>query len=559
MRGVRQRVEFPGLTLINQCDLKRAVQLHDATKHFMVIPADSSAAQVPGAPAGPVPSAQPAATAAGPTPSGQSPGASKPQGGVITETVTLTDTGERKQMFGLEARRITTLIVRQPGPNACDARTTTIETDAWYADLPERPACPSAPVSAPPPPVSEGCIDRVETRQVGDTKMGVALSTTITTTVNDAPRGTTGHSPDNHDPSGAGNRATVSMSVTELEITTLADALFDVPAGYTEVKSYQELLPSLSSGGSLADAVFGSLADGTSTVAPKKPGITRIGIVDPIDKSSRALPIPMFRGVLIGSLSHAPFEALPVGGATAADLDQDATAKGVDFILVSEIAEVKVSKPGKVGNVLRRVSGDANATGDIYDAHVDYKLYAIGDESRPKVAASAKASSAAAFGVGSALKVATFAGSMYMGTMTGGMLGFSPFGASPFGSLGGSPFGGLGAFGALSHLGLAAPAVMANAGAISTAGMSGRAGGVSALMHPGMGAAMAVMSHGAQMAVLAGGVPGPVGMTGVAGAPRGMPGLADPSTQKAAQVIQDALSQAGKQIVEELGKSKHSS
>ena len=261
----------------------------------------------------------------------------------------------------------------------------------------------------------------------------------------------------------------------------------------------------------------------------------------------------MLRSALIGSLSRGTFEALPVGGATAAELDHDATAKAADFILVSEIGEVKVSKPGKVGSVLRRVSGDANAASDLYDAHVDYKLYAIGDQSRPKVAASAKASSGTTFGVGSALKVATFAGSMYVGTMTGGMLGFSPFGASPFGSLGGSPFGGLGAFSALSHLGLAAPAVMANAGAIAAGGMAGRAGGMSAVMHPGMGAAAAIMSHGAQMAVMAG------GMSGAAGLPGGMHGLPDPSTQKATQVVQDALSQAGKQVVEELGKSKRPS
>ena len=290
MKGVRQRVEFPGVTVINQCDLTRSVQLHDATKHFMVVPADSPAAQMPGPPAGPATASQAAATPASSTPSGQSPVAPKPQGGVITETVTLTDTGERKQMFGLEARHITTLIVRQPGPNACDSRTTTIETDGWYADLPERPACPSTPVSTPPPPpASDACIDRVETRQVGDARMGVALSTTITTAVNDAPRGSDGHSPDSPDHAGNGNRATVSMSVTDLEITTLAAALFDVPPGYTEVKSYQELLPSLASGGSLADAVFGSLADGTSMVAPKKPGITRIGIVDPTKVTRTAL------------------------------------------------------------------------------------------------------------------------------------------------------------------------------------------------------------------------------------------------------------------------------
>ena len=36
-------------------------------------------------------------------------------------------------------------------------------------------------------------------------------------------------------------------------------------------------------------AVFGSLSDGTSTVAPKKSGVIRIGVVDPNNKSGRTI------------------------------------------------------------------------------------------------------------------------------------------------------------------------------------------------------------------------------------------------------------------------------
>lgn len=61
----------------------------------------------------------------------------------------------------------------------------------------------------------------------------------------------------------------MSMELTDLRVTSLDKALFDVPEGYTEVKDYKALLPSLSGGGSIADAVFGSIADGTSTIAPK--------------------------------------------------------------------------------------------------------------------------------------------------------------------------------------------------------------------------------------------------------------------------------------------------
>ena len=485
--GVRQRFEFPGITLITQCDLNRSLQVHDATKHFMVVSTETPVAApaaispVPGNPAAAVPTLQ--------------------KGGVITEVITLTDTGDRKQMFGLEARHIKTVIVRQPGANACDAKTTRVETDGWYADLPDHAACPATPPQAPPPTTAgqPACTDRVETRQAGNAKLGFALSTAITTTTE------------------AGKEqdvTTMAVEVTDLQITSLDTTLFDVPAGYTEVKNYQELLPALTrSGGNLADAVFGSLADGTSTVAPKKPGVIRIGIVEPINNSARTISTPSLRDSVAASLSKTPFEAVPVSGATPADLDRDAAGKACDFILVSDIAELKTSKPNKVGGMLKRVSGDATAPSDVHDARVDYKLYAVGDQTKPKVAASVKASSGGGFGVGSALRVAAFAGSMYMTMGMGSGMMMNMMG--PYASLGGGGLGGVGG------------------------------GMMSGLMNPGMGAAMSMMSQAQMM--------------GGAGAMMGMSGLSeltDPSSQRATQTVQDALSKAGKQVAEELKTGK---
>jgi hypothetical protein len=333
----------------------------------------------------------------------------------------------------------------------------------------------------------------VETQQAGDAKLGFALSTAITTTTQDGKEK---------------DVTTMAVEVTDLQVTSLEAALFDVPAGYTEVKNYGELLPSLSGGGSLADAVFGSIADGTSTVAPKKPGVIRIGVLDPTNKSGKPMPSSMLRGGLISSLSKAPFEGVPVAGATPAELDRDASGKSCDFILVTDIAELKTSKPNKVGGMLKKVSGDANATGDVHDARVDYKLYAVGDQTKPKTTSSVKASSGGGFGVGSALRVAAFAGSMYM-TMGMGM---------------GS--GMMGMMGPASSLG----------------GMAGLGGG---LMNPGMGAAMSMMSHAQAMGA----------MNGMSALP-GMPDMADPSAQKATQTVQDALSKAGKQVAEELKTGK---
>ena len=38
IQGPRQRFEFPGLTMITQCDQKRTFQIHEGTKRYMVTP-----------------------------------------------------------------------------------------------------------------------------------------------------------------------------------------------------------------------------------------------------------------------------------------------------------------------------------------------------------------------------------------------------------------------------------------------------------------------------------------------------------------------------------------
>jgi hypothetical protein len=210
IRGVRQRFEFPGVTMITQCDLKRNVQLHDGTRRFLVMSSEATAGEA--VPVDAVPLESVPAAASGPA-------KSKPQGGVITETITMTDTGERKQVYGLEARHITTLIVRQPGPKACDARTTRVETDGWYVDLPERDACPVAAQPAVPAQPTQACTDRVERQQTGDAKLGFALSTTVTTTIED------GKDKD---------VATTTMDVADLRITSLDAALFAFPPGFRD-------------------------------------------------------------------------------------------------------------------------------------------------------------------------------------------------------------------------------------------------------------------------------------------------------------------------------------
>ncbi|HEV3062800.1 MAG TPA: hypothetical protein VGY48_31425 [Vicinamibacterales bacterium] len=520
-QGPRQRVEFPGVVLITQCDLKKTIQINDKSKRYMVQPL-VEAAPAPAAPAAPAAATSAPGAPGFPGPSGSqgqgfpSPfgaafgqrGAApqKPKGGVLTYTTTIIDTGERQTMLGSEARHIRLTTVKEASADACDKRPAKVETDGWYIDLAVHLAeCESAP-APPQQPDATSCEDRTESRQSGDAKLGFAVATTVTTTEDKDVR-------------------TSSMEVVDLQITSLDQALFAVPAGYTEVKSQAELLApskdgSASGAGSttLADALFGSLADGTRTVAPKRAGALRIGVVDPATTGGRDVSSTTLRTTLLRSMNIPPdhgaglsFEAVPIQGATPADLEQDAQAKACDYVLTSDLAELKTSKPGKIGGFLKKASGEPAPASDVYDARVDFKLFSLADRQKPLLAANAKASSGGGgFGVGSALHLATWAGTMYMtmgmATMMGPMMSMNAMG------LGG---GGI-----------------------------GRLGMGSMMMGPAMSSAMSMMSRSAMVPGM-GGIPGMGGMPGFQ-----RPG-ADPALER---TVSEACEKVGKTVTDELKK-----
>ncbi|CAN5650531.1 hypothetical protein BH23ACI1_BH23ACI1_30650 [soil metagenome] len=492
IRGARQRFEFPGITVITQCDMERSLWINDATKQYMEV----STAPRPAVSPSPADLPQDAES------SEQAPDASeskdgKARGGVITERVTLTDTGERKQMFGLEARRIKTVVAREPGENACQTTITTVETDGWYVDLPERPSCPGVAAARPPIPAAETtCTDRVVTENTGSADIGFALSTTMTTTVTE----TKGRDRD-REPA----VTSMAMEVTDLKVTSLDAALFEVPAGYARVEDSQSFLASLAAGGSLSEALFGSIASGTSTVAPKKAGVIRVGVVTPANRSGREVPADRLVGGLFDGFTHEPFESLPLTGSTAADLYRDAVEKSCDYVLFSDIAAIKTSKPNRVGGWLKKVANDGPPPSEIHEVRIDYRLHAVGDPEKARITSSANASSGGGFGLRSALRVAAFAGQMYltmgMGSGLMGMLGID------------SPFGGL---------------------------MGGFGDGVlGQRTNPGMSAAFSILSAAGDMA-----------------ADDGQSAAEEDPAGKVTQTVHEGLSKASRQVAEELRKTR---
>jgi len=206
IKGARERTvtQTPaGNTVtIRQCDLKRTVTINEAAQAYFVAadPQDDAAARA-------------AAMVTG-MPETES-------GGYITETSTITDTGERKTIDGYSARHLKVKVSVQPSKNACSQQSQDYEVDGWYADIAKEIS--SCQQSLPPVRESAGCSDRVVYKHTGSARLGYPLNQTITL----------------HN--GDGGTTQVGVQVTEITKQDLDKALFDVPAGYTEAKSLVEL------------------------------------------------------------------------------------------------------------------------------------------------------------------------------------------------------------------------------------------------------------------------------------------------------------------------------
>ena len=368
-KGQRERFEFGEVVVIKQYDLKRTLQIMTAANSYMVVPDGG----------------MPAPAAA--------PGAAPQTPGVVLMTTTITDTGERKAMFGLQARHVKTVIDKAPSGPGCDPTKQHIETDGWYVDLP--PGAQTSQDVAPPP----GCVDQVKATVNGDPKaLGFPISYSTTMLGED------------------GKPNVVSMEVSELEITTLDAALFDAPAGMTAMGDLQALTKSVS------DANETKLAASLTASAPpvqKTPGVALVGVPEIVNKTAQQVDTRALRDKLVMELAELKLNAAPLA-AGQADLAQQAGAHGYDYVLTAEITDLKVSKPGGgIGGILRgaasKAVGQATPTADPAEATIAIKLVQPDGKNRYSTNSKGK-TGGGAFDVKS---VAKGLGANYVNLMTG--------------------------------------------------------------------------------------------------------------------------------------------
>lgn len=354
IKGSRMRSEMGGnygMTTILQCDLKRTLTIYEKTKTYLVTPTDGTGNASSGdGDGGGSASANPPAVVSAP-----------PRGGVVNITQTITDTGERKEMFGFTARRIKTSMVKTASPDAC-AKDQKVETDGWYIDFQYAFECPGEVQKHQPVPVrpqAPGCKDEIRTKTIGTAKLGFPLL--VTTTI---------YQPD-------GKTTTSTQEVLELSTQPLSAALFEAPEGYTLAKNMQELYgivatsatstyspsSSPSSGSSAVSSSSSSAANtASSNVGPKQPGVVRIGLVLPkvqMNSGDSTQAAEALRNELAGYLKAPGVEVIPISARLTAAVSDEARQNQCDYVLYSSMSVKKGGGGSMFGRAIGNIAGSA--------------------------------------------------------------------------------------------------------------------------------------------------------------------------------------------------------
>lgn len=336
IKGKRQRSEQMGgqMVTIQQCDLRRDIQIMPQMRAYTVRPYDTGA--------------QPSTANA----SDARQSAAATGGGVVTSTITTKDTGERRTMFGYTARRIITTIETKSSPDSCSPVNSRMETDGWYIDAAFALDCDIERAGAyRVPQQRSGCQDRYETKQVGSAKRGFALYEKMTMYGEDGRES-----------------FTAVNEVVELSQATLDASLFDAPADYHEVKDFSAAasMAAASAAGGDGDAPASpatSTADGgmsasvkgmagsaaaqpPAELGAKRPGVVRLGVAAVKTGSvgeglSAADLSAAVQNTLSEYLKSPAFELVRLEAKLPSQVDAEAKQKECDFVIYATVSHKK--------------------------------------------------------------------------------------------------------------------------------------------------------------------------------------------------------------------------
>lgn len=338
IKGKRTRTEMMGgvMVTITQCDIGRDLQLNPAMKTYMVNMYEDGT---------PVKQGEPTTTKS----------TEVTKGGTMFVTTTITDTGERKQMFGFTARHIIQTIETESSPDACNPSKTKMEMDMWVIDAEFASGCSTTnQYRQYKNTKSGGCQDKVVPKTIGSAKSGYPLWTKMTS----------------FDANGKETFSTVS-EVIELSKATLDQALFEAPADYREVSDATAMYASVVGGSSStsggdpygakvnapSSGMTSSIRNANSTpvsapqtdappaVAAKKAGTIRVGVsvkTTAVGEGITANDLSAAIQNTLGTyLKGTKIEIVPLEAKLAAALTGEAKEKECDFVLYASAAHKK--------------------------------------------------------------------------------------------------------------------------------------------------------------------------------------------------------------------------
>ena len=332
IKGKRQRSETNNgqMIMIQQCDLRRNIQIMPQAKVYMIQPYDEPSAATGASSTTGAATTQPNATR---------------KGGVVTSTITSKDTGERKQMLGYTARHIITTMEMKSSPDACSTVDTKMQIDGWYIDAAFALDCDSnRAYSGYRPKAGGGCQDRYETKQIGAARKGYPVWEKMTM----------------FGPNGA-ESFTTTTEVVEFSQATLDPSLFDVPEGYRQVEDFASAFsaaygtpessnPSTNTTSSTSSVATTASATQPNTTAnqlgPKRAGVIRLGVPavktgNVAEGMNAAELAAAVRNTLLQNLKSGNVEVVPIDATSGAAIQAEAQQKECDYVVYTNVSHKK--------------------------------------------------------------------------------------------------------------------------------------------------------------------------------------------------------------------------
>jgi hypothetical protein len=251
------------------------------------------------------------------------------RGGTMTMTYIVKDTGERKMMFGMQARHLIITQEMESSADSCNGPSKTkMEFDGWYVDFSAEFNCPNAAPEIPSRPERNkpDCIDRIVYKGGGATaRLGFLLNGTMKMY-------------------GADGSVTMTQTTETLDLSRspLDAALFDIPKTYREASSSRDLyaisMPSMK-----------DIMAGNDNPAPVK-------------STTKSVTVNVSLGSGV-SADQAEIEQYVRSQITAKGLR--AVSGSGDYTLNIQFSKIKESAAGKIGGIFGKVTGVPTTAGKV--------------------------------------------------------------------------------------------------------------------------------------------------------------------------------------------------